>query len=209
MRATRMAVVLTAAFALTTVATSSATAAGNGAAATRTTVPGAAVPAVPGLSAVPGLFGLSALSVAPVTVPALPSTLPASEPAAPATSALPAKSALPDTSSLPALPATPDPSAALGAVDDIVKLVTDLLSTVTSAVPDLGALQQLIAALQAALQGLIGQLPALPSLPAPAPSRLPDTATPPSAATVQQQLDALRARAQALTAAARTHPAAG
>ncbi|MEU9042218.1 MULTISPECIES: hypothetical protein [unclassified Kitasatospora] len=131
MGATRMAVVLTAAFALTTVATASATAAGREAAASRT------------------------------------------------------------------------------AVDDIVKPVTGLLPTVTSAVPDLGALQQLIACLQAVLQGLIGQLPALPPVTTPAPPKLPGTATSTAAATPQQQLDALRVRVHALTAAARTHPATG
>ncbi|MBD0688546.1 hypothetical protein [Streptomyces sp. CBMA123] len=176
MRATRMAVVLTTALALTTVATASATAAGNGAAAPRTTVPATVTAAVP---------------VIPVTVPAPPATLPAADD--------PALPTVPGVPAVPALPATPDPSAALG---DVVKLVTGLLSAVTSAVPDPAAIQQLVAS----LQGLLGQLPAVPAPPTvPAPPKLPGSAP----AGLQEQLGTLRAQAQALTATTHYLPASG
>ncbi|WP_030055754.1 MULTISPECIES: hypothetical protein [Streptomyces] len=104
----------------------------------------------------------------------------------------------------------PDPTAALGAVGDVIKLVTGLLSTVTSGALDLSAVQQLVATLLSTLQGLIGQLPTPPvTVPTPPVTVPAPTTVPGSAATLHQQLDALRAQAQALTAAARSHPATG
>ncbi|RKT17333.1 hypothetical protein BX285_1703 [Streptomyces sp. 1114.5] len=199
MRATRMVVVLTAALALTMVATASATAAGHGAAASRTTV------SVPG---VPGVPGVPAAPVLPADLAALlggaPSTLPAADPADPVDAAIPA---VPDT---PAVPAVPDPTAAIG---DIIKQLTGLISSVTSGALDLGALQQLIAALLSALQGLIGQLPTLPVTVPPVtipPVTVPTPPTSPgTTATLQQQLDTLRAQAHALTTAPHRHPATG
>ncbi|SOB83542.1 hypothetical protein [Streptomyces sp. 1331.2] len=196
MRATRMVVVLT------MVATASATAAGHGAAASRTTV------SVPG---VPGVPGVPAAPVLPADLAALlggaPSTLPAADPADPADPVDAAIPAVPDT---PAVPAVPDPTAAIG---DIIKQLTGLISSVTSGALDLGALQQLIAALLSALQGLIGQLPTLPVTVPPVtipPVTVPTPPTSPgTTATLQQQLDTLRAQAHALTTAPHRHPATG
>ncbi|MFJ2576250.1 hypothetical protein [Kitasatospora aureofaciens] len=169
MRATWMAAALTTALALSPVATASASSAGNGAAAPRTS---------------------------PVSAAFVPVAAPAAVPAP----AIPA---------LPAAPAVPDPSAALGALGDIIKLITGLLSSVTSAVPDLGAVQQLVATLESTLHGLIGQLPTLPvpvpapPATAPAPSKLPGTTAP----ALEEQLASVKAKAQALVDTTAAHPA--
>ncbi|MBV6696368.1 hypothetical protein KV557_04400 [Kitasatospora aureofaciens] len=167
MRATWMAAALTTALALSPVATASASSAGNGAAAPRTS---------------------------PVSAAFVPVAAPAAVPAP----AIPA---------LPAAPAVPDPGAALGALGDIIKLITGLLSSVTSAVPDLGAVQQLVATLESTLQGLIGQLPTLPvpapPATAPAPSKLPGTTAP----ALEEQLASVKAKAQALVDTTAAHPA--
>ncbi|WP_441245580.1 hypothetical protein [Kitasatospora sp. McL0602] len=68
------------------------------------------------------------------------------------------------------VPAVPDPTQALdvlGALGGVLKLVTGLVSTATSAlpVPDPAALQKLLADLQSAVQDLLGKLPAPPALP--------------------------------------------
>ncbi|WP_405004971.1 hypothetical protein OHV13_12565 [Kitasatospora purpeofusca] len=207
MRTTWMAAALTAALALTPVATASA-AVGNGADAPHRTTFSVTPVTVPGLPAAPmSLAGLPALPVLPALPPApgLPSA-----PAAPAVPGLPAT---------PALPAdAPDPTSALGGVLD---LVGGLLSAVPALLGgvDLGVVQQLLASLESTLQGLLGQLPTPPALPTPpptvtAPGLAPPAATPPTAATpappasLTDQLATLKSQAKALgDAAAAAAPA--
>ncbi|MFJ4595452.1 MULTISPECIES: hypothetical protein [unclassified Kitasatospora] len=175
MRATRMVAALIAALALTVVTTASA--AGHEAEAPRTT-----------LASVPN----------PAAIPA-PADVVAAAPLLPADLALPTV----PVPVVPALPATPDPSAALGALGDVINQIAGLLSEATSTTPDPAAVQQLVATLQTTLQSLIAQLPAAPAVTAPTLSK---TSGP---ATLLDQLATLRAQAQALATATHPRPAAG
>lgn len=197
MRATWMAAALTAAIVLTPVATASATAAGNEAAAPRTSpfsVTAPALPAFPVSVAVPAVPARPADAPLPVTVP----------PVGAPTSGLPALPAAPDLS------AAPDPGLLLGTVGDLVGTVTGLVSSLTSSLPDLGVVQQLVASLQAVLQGLLGQLPT-PPVTVPDPPGVPGASAPAR----PDQLAALKAQGQSLAdaaarlAALHPHPAAG
>ncbi|WP_327073591.1 hypothetical protein OG196_18845 [Kitasatospora purpeofusca] len=225
MRTTWMAAALTAALALTPVATASA-AVGNGADAPHRTTFSVTPVSVPGLLDVPApptapmsLAGLPALPGIPA-MPAAPGIPPApGAPAAPAAPGAPAAPAAPGLPDAPALPAdAPDPTSALGGVLD---LVGGLLSAVPALLGgvDLGAVQQLLASLESTLQGLLGQLPTPPTLPTPpptvtAPGFAPPALTPPTAATpappasLTDRLAALRSQAKALgDAAAAAAPA--
>ncbi|MEV0191889.1 hypothetical protein AB0I39_25560 [Kitasatospora purpeofusca] len=206
MRTTWMAAALTAALALTPVATASA-AVGTGADAPhRTTFSmGSVIPiTVPGLPAAPmssaGLPALPALPALP-TAPGIPAA-----PEAPAVPAVPAAPAAPSAPGLPAAPAlpadAPDPTSALGGVLD---LVGGLLSAVPALLGgvDLGAVQQLLASLESTLQGLLGQLPTPPALPTPPPTvTAPGIAPPAPPASLTDRLTALKDRTKALGDAA-------
>ncbi|MGV9265331.1 hypothetical protein ACWDRR_11765 [Kitasatospora sp. NPDC003701] len=196
MRATWMAAALTAAIVLTPVATASATPAGHEGPAPRTSPFAVTVPALPGFPvavAVPAVPARPADAPLPVTVP------PASAPVP----GLPAAPAAPDLS------AVPDPGAVLGTVGDLVGTVTGLIPSLLSSLPDLG-IQQLLASLQAVLQGLLGQLPT-PPVTVPDPPSVPGATAP----ALSEQLATLKAQGQSLTdaaarlAALHPHPAAG
>ncbi|MEU6232483.1 hypothetical protein [Kitasatospora sp. NPDC047058] len=216
MRATRMAAALTAALVLTPVATASATAVGNGAAAPGISPVSITVPVLPGLPGLPGMSALSAVPAAPARpadVP-LPVTVPpADAPALPELPELPELPAAAELPALPELPATPDPSALLGTVGSLVDTATGLVSSLTSALP-LDVVQQLLGSLQAVLQGLLGQLPT-PPVTVPSPPARPGTAAPGRADTttpaLSEQLDSLKslkAQAQSLAGAAAARPGA-
>ncbi|MFF1795223.1 hypothetical protein ACFVXQ_13575 [Kitasatospora sp. NPDC058263] len=192
MRATWMAAALTAAIALTPVATASATAAGNEAAAL---TPATSLPAF--LADVPLPVGEPPVAAPPVSAPA------------------PALPAAPDLAAATA--AVPDPAAALGVLGglgDVLKLVSGLLSAAvpSTGIPDLGVLQQLIATLDAATKDLLAQLPAAPAaapVPVPAPLDQQPAADPPRTTTpalppqaLEDRLASLGAKAKALVDAA-------
>ncbi|MFE2724995.1 hypothetical protein [Kitasatospora sp. NPDC059327] len=194
MRATWMAAALTAAIVLTPVATASATAAGQEAAAPRTFPFSAIVPGLPGF---PAAVAAPAAPARPAADAPLPVAVP---PVSAPVPGLPAAPAAPDLS------AVPDPGAVLGTVGDLVGTVTGLIPSLLSALPDLG-LQQLLASLQTIVQGLLGQLPT-PPVTVPAPPAVPGGTAP----ALSEQLASLKVQSRSLTdaaAALRARPTVG